>query len=197
MKKPESHRTETMVGIFVLLGLSIISLLVFTIAGRQKLFEPRYRVTALFSSVAGLKVGSPVRLAGLEVGRVETLEFTAKGKVLAILSLQTRYQKQIRFDSVATISSVGVLGDKSVEISVGSQDEEIIADRGGIETKDPFDIAGFVDQTAPMAAKVDEILTYLSKITGEFSMEELHLVETIEHANRIIKKMDEGKVETA
>ena len=51
MIKPESRTTETVVGLFILLGLAVISVLVFIIAGKQKLFEPRYRLTALFSQV--------------------------------------------------------------------------------------------------------------------------------------------------
>ncbi len=193
MIKPESRTTETVVGLFILLGLAVISVLVFIIAGKQKLFEPRYRLTALFSQVGGLKVGSPVRLAGLEVGNVESLDFTADGKVLAILSIQTRYQEPIRGDSVATISSVGILGDKSVEIMIGSRGKMVIPDGARIPSKDPFDIAGVVDQMAPMVAKVDGILTHLSRITGEISMGKIPMADTMEHANSILKKVDEGK----
>lgn len=193
MAKPESRTTETVVGLFILLGLAVISVLVFTIAGKQKLFESHYRLTALFSQVGGLKVGSPVRLAGLEVGNVESLDFTADGKVLAVLSIQTRYQEQIRGDSLATISSVGILGDKSVEIMIGSKEKMAIPDGARIQSKDPFDIAGVVDQLSPMVAKVDEILTHLSKITGEFSMGKIPMADTMQHANSILKKVDEGK----
>jgi len=193
MSKPESRTTETIVGLFILIGLAVISVLVFTIAGKQKLFEPRYRLTALFSQVGGLKVGSPVRLAGLEVGNVESLDFTADGKVLAVLSIQTRYQEQIRGDSVATISSVGILGDKSVEIMIGSKEKMIIPNGAGIPSKDPFDIAGVVDQLSPMVAKVDQILTHLSRITGEFSMEKIPMAAALEHADNILKKVDQGK----
>lgn len=193
MVKPESRATETMVGLFVLLGLAVISVLVFAIAGKQKLFEPRYRLTARFANVAGLKVGSPIRLAGLEVGRVESLSFTPEGEVLAMLSLQTRYEKQIRNDSVATISSVGILGDKSVEITIGSKRMGYLRSGGAILTKEPFDVSQFVDQVGPMAAKVDEILSYLSKVTGEFSMEDFHFAETVDHANAILKKIEKGQ----
>jgi phospholipid/cholesterol/gamma-HCH transport system substrate-binding protein len=193
MAKKESHRIETMVGIFVLLGLVVVSTLLFVIAGRQKLFEPRYRLTALFSQVGGLKVGSPVRLAGLEVGSVESLNFTSRGKVLASLSIQERYQRQIRKDSVASISSVGILGDKSVEITVGSKAENVLSSGAHIQAKDPFDVASIVDRLGPMSVNIEEILSYFSKITGEFAMEDLHLAETIQHANQILKKVDDGK----
>ncbi len=193
MTNPESHKTEIYVGIFVLLGLAVISVLVFAIAGKQKLFEPRYRLTAIFSQVAGLKVGSPIRLAGLEVGSVESLNFTPSGKVLATLSLQARYRGQIRGDSVATISSVGILGDKSVEITIGTKESKKLRAGARIETKDPFDVAEFVDNVGPMAEKVDEILTYLSKVTSDFSMETLHLSDTLKHANNILMKVDAGE----
>ncbi len=193
MAKEESHRMETMVGIFVLLGLAAISILVFAIAGKQKLFEPRYRIIALFSQVGGLKVGAPVQLAGLEVGSVASLNFTPEGKVLAVLSIQERYQKQIRKDSVATISSVGILGDKSVEITIGSKEEKVLSPGAHIQAKDPFDLASLVDRVGPISAKIDEILSYFAKITGEFAMEDLHLSDIMQHANRILKKVDEGK----
>jgi len=61
-----------------------------------------------------------------------------------------------------------------------------------IPSKDPFDVSGFIDHVAPMAAKVDEILTYLSQITGEFSMNNLPVAETLEHAKNILEKLDRG-----
>jgi len=192
MPKPESHKTETLVGIFVLLGIAAVSILVFSIAGKQKLFEPRYRLHAEFSEIGGLKIGAPVRLAGLEVGNVESLEFTPSGKIVAILSLRRRYRHQIRSDSVATISSVGILGDKSVEITIGSKIKGILSDGMSIQTKNPFDVAEFIDRVIPMAEKLDEILSYISKISGEFAMQNLHLSETMEHAGNIVKKIDEG-----
>lgn len=192
MARPESHKTETLVGIFILLGIAAISVLVFSIAGKQKLFEPRYRLHAEFSEIGGLKVGAPVRLAGLEVGNVESLEFTPSGKIVATLSIQRRYRYQVRGDSVATISSVGILGDKSVEITIGSKIKGVLSDGMSIQTKNPFDVAEFIDRVIPMAEKLDEILTYIAKISGEFAMQNLHLSETMEHAGNIVQKIDEG-----
>jgi ABC-type transporter Mla subunit MlaD len=192
MANPESRRTETMVGLFVLLGLAVISVLVFAIAEKQHLFERHFKVTALFSRVGGLKVGSPVRLAGLEVGSVEALDFTPGGRVEGVLAIQARFAEQIRGDSVATISSVGVLGDKSVEISIGSMTTAPLTDGAEMQTKDPVDVAELIDQIAPMAVKVDEILTYLSKITGEFSTEDLQVSKTMTHAHNIMQKVDDG-----
>ncbi len=192
MAKSESRRTETMVGLFVLLGLAVISVLIFAIAEKQHLFEPHFKITALFSRVGGLKVGSPVRLAGLEVGSVESLDFTSAGRVRGVLAIQNRFAEQIRGDSVATISSVGVLGDKSVEISIGTMVTAPLRDGTEIQTRDPVDVAELIDQVAPMAVKVDEILTYLSKITGEFSMEDFQVSKTMTHARNIVMKVDEG-----
>jgi len=193
MAEPESYKTETMVGLFVLLGIAAVSVLVFSIAGKQKLFEPRYRLKAEFSDVAGLKVGAPVRLAGLQVGTVEDLAFTTGGKIVAILSLRKRYRFQVRIDSVATISSVGILGDKSVEITVGSKTRRILRNGMEIQTKNPFDVSRFIDRVAPMAEKLDKILSYISKLSGEFAMQDLHLSETMEHAGNIVKKIDTGE----
>ncbi|MDX1764251.1 MAG: MlaD family protein [bacterium] len=193
MAPSESRSTETMVGLFVLLGLAVISILVFAIAGKQKLFERHLKLTAVFSQVSGLKVGSPVRLAGLDVGNVESLDFTADGKVRATLSIRSRYQDQIRGDSVATISSVGILGDKTVELSIGSKLVAGLTDGAELTTRDPLDISQLVDRAGTMAAKVDDILSYLSKITGEFSMEDLNMAEIFGRGNDILKKISEGK----
>lgn len=192
MAQSESRSTETMVGLFVLLGLAVISILVFAIAGKQKLFERHLKFTAVFSQVSGLKVGSPVRLAGLDVGNVESLNFTTDGKVRAVLSIRSRYQQQIRGDSVATISSVGILGDKTVELSIGSNLVAWLKGGAELKTRDPLDISELIDKAGPMAAKVDEILSYLSKITGEFTMQDLNMTEIFERANDILKKINEG-----
>ncbi len=192
MATSESRRMETMVGLFVLLGLAVISVLIFAIAEKQHLFERRLKVAVQFSRVSGLKVGSPVRLAGLEVGSVESLDFAPDGRVQGILAIQARYAEQIRGDSIATISSVGVLGDKSVEISIGSKTTAPLRDGSEMQTKDPVDVAELIDQVTPMAVKVDDILTYLSKITAEFSMEDFQVSKTMAHARNIMQKVDDG-----
>src|SRR5689334_10727198 len=141
MAKETERRRETWTGIFVLVGLAAAMFMVFLLGREQRIFEKRFVINAIFGTVSGLRAGAPVYVAGVNVGAVERLRFVpgdtyqptadepdnAKpkpvglvGKVEVVMNVEQRFQDQIRTDSVATIASVGLLGDKSIEISVGS-----------------------------------------------------------------------------
>ncbi|MEJ2067887.1 MAG: MlaD family protein, partial [Deltaproteobacteria bacterium] len=118
-----SKFTEIKVGIFVVVILFLFGAAVFTIGSHQKYFQRQYTLWASFSNIKGLIVGAPVRLAGLTVGRVNDIHFPENPAVKTIrveLKINKGVQKRICGDSIASIQTMGLLGDKYVEISLGS-----------------------------------------------------------------------------
>lgn len=112
------------VGVFV--GISLVALVVvLALLGRSRsLFSTKALLHTSFDNISGLVVGAPVRLAGVDIGIVQTIRFDADlqvKKVRVTLGVQTRYLQRIRTDSVARLSSKGLLGDMLINISVGSQ----------------------------------------------------------------------------
>ncbi len=115
--------TELRVGVFVLAGLFIMAAAIFYVTGGGT-FGPKYRLTAYLPEVEGLKVGAPVAVSGFEIGSVETIRLNPKPSdlrhnVQVVMRIDKRYQDSIRSDSVASLVTQGLLGDRYVTITRG------------------------------------------------------------------------------
>ena len=184
---------ELTVGSFVLVGLLAALVMVLTIANRQNVFVKRYRLFAIFETVGGLKVGAPVFLAGVEVGTVNSLSFTRGGGVRATLQIQKRYQSRITEDSMATIGSIGLLGDKSVEITMGSSDAVILQPGLLLRTQSPVSLSALLEGITPLSRRLEEVLTNLGKITGELADDRQALGESLRAASDLLGGISRGQ----
>lgn len=134
-------RTEIVVGIFVLVGIACLGYLAIKLGKLEVLGNSGYRVYADFPSVAGLKIGDPVEIAGVKVGRVD-----AMGLADDRARLQLRIQDDVKLqeDAIASVRARGLIGDKFVLITPGASDK-IIAPNGKIrETESPPDIPDLI-----------------------------------------------------
>src|SRR5215510_6848956 len=115
MVKPKSAQIR--VGIFVFGTLVTFMVAIFLLGSRTQYFQPQYTLKAVFSNVGYILEGAGVYLAGVQVGRVGEIRFfedVAAQKVLVLLKVARTYQERIRQDSVAVITSSGLLGDKYI-----------------------------------------------------------------------------------
>jgi phospholipid/cholesterol/gamma-HCH transport system substrate-binding protein len=119
--------SELRVGLFVLLGLLILAVAIFYVTGAG-VFGPKYRLKTLLPEVAGLATGAPVRLDGVEIGNVERINIVPRenGKppdhlhsIEVVMKLDRRYQNDILTDSVATLVTEGLLGNRYVNVQRG------------------------------------------------------------------------------
>lgn len=120
----ESTRTRELgTGLFVLLGFAaLLFLATQTTDLDQYVDDTGYRVTARFSDVAGLKVRAPVTLAGVNIGRVERIEFDSE-RLDALVTMRIRPEyDRIPDDSDAGIITAGLLGSKYIGVGPGGAD---------------------------------------------------------------------------
>jgi len=111
-------------GSFVLLGFAALFFLTTQTTSRGLTWfgPPRYEVTAKFDNVGDLKVGAPVSMSGVEIGRVAKIDFDSKDyKAVVQLRLNARYS-MIPTDSDASIYTQGLLGGKFIGITAGGAD---------------------------------------------------------------------------
>ena len=152
--EPGAGRTllQLRVGAFVLAGLLIFAGLVYFLGRQSGLFEHQYRLRAGFAQIGGLIEGATVRLAGVPVGRVTAIRLPEGGdaKVQVELTLVRRAQSRIRADSVARIETLGLLGDKIVEVSLGSPGAAVLQDGGEIRAEDPLDTNRLTQQATDL-----------------------------------------------
>ena len=134
-------RTEILVGIFVLVGIVCLGYLAIRLGKLEMMGNSGYVLYADFASVAGLKPGDPVEIAGVKVGRVETLSLANDR---ARLGLRVDPQVKLQEDTIASVRSRGLIGDKFVLLSPGASDK-LLGQGGRIrETESPPDITELI-----------------------------------------------------
>jgi phospholipid/cholesterol/gamma-HCH transport system substrate-binding protein len=111
--------SELKIGVVTIVAITITAILIFMLTGGQGLPWQRYTLKVQFGNVAGLRSGSPVRVAGVEVGSVQ--ETTLSGALVEVtFEVNREYQDRITTDSMATLGSVSLLGESAVDITAST-----------------------------------------------------------------------------
>lgn len=129
----QTRAIEFSTGLFALLGFAALFFLTTQITNREISFGASgYRLIAKFDNVGGLKVGAPVSMAGVTIGRVDSIDFDPVDFRAAVtLRIESRFD-QIPDDSDASIYTAGLLGGQYVGIGPGGS-ETYLEDRDLIE----------------------------------------------------------------
>lgn len=134
-------RTEITVGIFVLIGIVCLGYLAIRLGKLEVLGNNGYVVYADFASVAGIKPGDPIEIAGVKVGRVETLTLADDR---ARLGLRINEGVKLQEDTIASVRSRGLIGDKFLLLTPGGSDK-VLGPGGRIrETESPPDLTDLI-----------------------------------------------------
>jgi phospholipid/cholesterol/gamma-HCH transport system substrate-binding protein len=192
------------VGVFILVALTAFLGMIYALGAKSRLFEPKYIIHAEFSEVGGLSEGATVRLAGVQIGRVADVRLPAEpgGKVRVDLSIARRFANRIRKDSVARIETQGLLGDKIVEISVGTASAPPVRPGEVIASRDPADLGQVVSQgaqtvkdVAALAATLRETAEGLkqSRLIDEASATMANARKVTDQIARIVNEVEHGK----
>jgi len=143
----KKYSIETVVGIFVVIGLICVGYMTIKL-GKVSLFgDDYYSLYARFSSVSGLKTGSPVEVHGIEVGRVEKMTLDTE-KQIAVLELKIRKGITVYDDAIAAIKTAGLIGDKFVNIDPGGGGEALASGAFITETTSPTDMEELISKYA-------------------------------------------------
>ncbi len=137
-----NHRvTEIVVGLFVVAGLVCLGYLAIKLGKLEAFGNSGYVVYADFASVAGLRRGDAVEIAGVGVGRVDSLSLVDDR---ARLALRIDAGVDIQEDAIASVRARGLIGDKFIAISPGASDR-LVPSGGKIrETESPPDITDLI-----------------------------------------------------
>src|SRR5579864_4941025 len=121
MENNSGHFKKLAAGLFFIVGLGLIAVSVFFIGLDRGLTQPKFQVIALFNDVGGLVEGSPIRISGVDVGVVGTIDFLSQpveGRSLKVrMNIFKKYEFEFRKCSKLSIRTEGVLGQKLIEIS--------------------------------------------------------------------------------
>jgi len=166
------NNRPVIVGIFILIGLAILVVTIFTLGGQKKTFVKSFTIHAVFNDVGGLLKGGNVWFSGVKIGTVKKISFHGSSQVEVTMSIEDEAQPHIYKDAMAKIGSDGLIGNKIVVIY------------GGDSTLPHVVTNDFLQVTA--ALSTDDMLTTLQDNNK-------NLLEITKDFKSISKKIDSGK----
>ncbi len=184
-------------GLFVAGGLFLGAVVIFLIGKEGRMFERHATYRAAFDDVEGLNLDSPVRLGGLSVGHVSAITFSpdlGDKRIQVHMQISEKFGERIRADSVARIGSRGVLGDKVIDISLGSADSPRIPSGGEIPVGSSGDIASLLKASGVVMDNVVAITRDLKEGVSAYTHPELRadLAALAKSARMIFQEIHSG-----
>ncbi len=200
------------VGLTVLLALGVLAAFIFLIGEHSALFTPTNNYRIRFPNVSGLVEGNPVQLNGVTVGKVSAIHLDERpeSELLEVhLSVERRYANRLRRDSLGRLKTIGLLGDKYVEITSGSPDAVLLNPGDEIPAALPTDVddliasgADVVDHAVATARSLSKILARMER--GEGLLGELvtaqgdeqiteSVVRTLKSLERVANQVEAGE----
>ncbi len=136
-------KLETAVGLFLLAGIACLAYLSIRLGKVEVMGGDRYAVVAEFRSVAGLRPGAGVEIAGVEVGRISSIGIR---DYRAVVGMEIRKGIELQEDAIASVRTRGLIGDKYISISPGASDKLIPPGGRLRETESAVDLEGLIGQ---------------------------------------------------
>jgi len=169
-----------LLGLFIFGALVILFAGVFVIGNQQRMFTHSYRLRTEFTTVSGLLGGAEVRLGGVRKGTVDEIRLPSQpgGKVRVLISLDTTTRPLVKQDSLATIETEGLLGNKFLAISFGSPGSAGVKDWDTLASQAPLDISELFKKTSDIMDTTHSALK--------------HFETTSEHVAAITERIDRG-----
>jgi phospholipid/cholesterol/gamma-HCH transport system substrate-binding protein len=168
--------SELKIGLLTVFAIVIAAVVVFALSGQGGFFWQRYHLKVAFADVGGLKPGAPVRVAGVEVGAVESVGFEG-ARVEVTLRVSRAMQSRITMASRASVGSLGLLGERTVDITASSHGEPV-ADWGQVpETPTAGDLGVMTDSATQGLQEATKLLKELRN--GQGTLGRLFTDETL------------------
>ncbi len=156
------------VGIMLLAAIVILATIILLIGKEVPFFSKRYKLVTYLDNISGLKVASLVMLAGVEVGSVNEVYFKEDmKKVAVVVSISKNYQSWIRSDSVAHVKTMGALGDKYIDITIGSHQMPVLQDGDHINGTTGAEIDVLIDQATEAITNINSVASSLDVIASD------------------------------
>jgi phospholipid/cholesterol/gamma-HCH transport system substrate-binding protein len=141
------NKMEFGVGLFVLAGLAAIFYLAIAIGGASLWAGDTYRLEARFGNIAGLNVGSRVDIAGVRVGTVRSIQLD-QNHFVAIVTIELPSSIQLDDDTIASIRTAGLIGDRYISLSPGGSGIPLAPGDMIIDTESAVDIESLISRFA-------------------------------------------------
>jgi len=201
MERPNSKGSHNfVVGLFVLVA-ALVSVGFIVFMG-SSVFSNEFKVKAMFKDVRGLNIGAPVFISGIQVGRVSNKTFPrpealsgykgeAANKIMVVLTIYSDNKDRVKVDSEATITTMGVLGDKVVVVSPGSAESAVVAEESWIGTEEPKEISDYFAEGGDLVSNLSKAAVNLNVLLESMSKDGkmASVMENLDSSTRSLSKL--------
>jgi len=160
----QTQKFKIRLGLFIIGGLAIFFIAIFIIGKQKNLFDPMIKLTTTFKNVGGLLVGSNIRFAGINVGTVDNIMIINDTTVQIDLLIKKDVQRFIKADCLAGIGSSGIIGDRVLAISQGSEKAPVVRNGQKIASKEPIETDAIMASLSVTTDNVAIISNQLAEI---------------------------------
>jgi phospholipid/cholesterol/gamma-HCH transport system substrate-binding protein len=176
------------VGAFVVAGILLFGVGLFLIGDRRMLFSDTFEIHAEFANIAGLQDGAKVRVAGMDAGEVEAIQVPPGPSAPFRVKLRVREDMHpvIRIDSVATIQTDGLVGNKFVQVDAGTEQAAIVPPGGTVHSREPFDLSAMLQR---MSETVDLVTSTIEDLKGGLDTALGSVTETADQAQELMSDL--------
>jgi len=198
--KKEIAWSELKVGVLIVITIAILSAIVVLVLGVESPFEKRYTLYTYLPNIGGLRPDSQVMLEGVVAGSVDTFEFAEIEKGVQIkMRILKKYQDRIRTDSIAKLRSLGLLGDKYIEINQGTVNGRVLKEGETVTGAPPLDLDEMIAKGSHTFDNVSDTVDNIKALTqgmlqGEGTLGKLVRDDTLfKNMNETMRRLHEGK----
>lgn len=183
------------VGVVITFALLILLIAVFFAGGIEKIFSPKVEIKVQFNDVRGLRKGAPVWIFGTEVGSVKEIQLDRYLGAMVTITLRRQFQAFLKKDARATIMTMGLLGDKYIELSTGSPKAEPLGKGEIIQGLVPLEISEIMETAGTSIGRVGDVIQRLDNLIlkideGEGTLSKFLTDPAIyDHLNRSVQSL--------
>ena len=166
---------QVRVGVFVFMGLILSMVVIFLLGGGLSFFTRQYYLYGYFKDISGLRLDAPVFLAGIQVGKIDHILFPkdlSQHEVIVKIILQKKFQDRIRENSQASITTQGLLGDKAIFITMGSQEYPELKEGETLKVKESLSLEGLSDRGTELLDNVNKLSKNINGLVDDIRNKE-------------------------
>jgi phospholipid/cholesterol/gamma-HCH transport system substrate-binding protein len=169
---------KLVVAFFIATGLLLFLIAIFVIGSKQNMFTSTMRIYSAFETVSGLREGSTVRFNGISVGTVDGIDIISGNKVMLEMTVVSSVRQFIKRDSKVKVVSEGLIGNKIIDITPGSENVASVNEGDWLESIRPVeaeDILKSLKETGDNASIMSrDLADIISKVNnGEGTLGQL------------------------
>ena len=180
------------IGLFLVLGIGLFTVILFLIGNRHDIFGKHVEFYAEFSDIGGLPRGAQVRVSGIEAGEVKGIEIPTSPASKFRLKLQVRTNARglIRTDSLVSIQTEGIVGDKYLFIREGTSTAPEAPDGATLRSKEPFDLGAALEKGSALldksSALLDNVQGSVTDLHGRLDVALDSVTKTVNHVDGLV-----------